>query len=98
MPLEDEDFPDDETLKKQNYEEFRLNSVQEHNLKEIEQSLKNKKVNGDNKKDILDYLQDLYTELSIIKKDEYQYEGEQNFNINRELQRIKKLIETVEKI
>jgi hypothetical protein len=94
----DEDFPDEETLKKQVYEEYRLEPVHEKNLKEIENNVRQKKVTADNKQDLLNYLQDLHTELSMIKQEEYQYEGENNFNINRDLQRIKRLILEIEKI
>ena len=91
-------FPDDETIKKENYEGYELSDFHERNLKEVVKELKEKRINSGNKATILDYLQKLYTELLMIKKQESPIEGESNFNINRDLQRVKKLIEEVEKI
>jgi len=91
-------FPDEETIRKENYEGYELSDFHGSNLKEIEKELKEKKINSKNKGTILEYLQKLYGELSMVKKQEYPYEGESNFNINRDLQRVKKLIEEVEKI
>ena len=98
MKWDDEYYPDDETIKKQEYQEFELSDVQEKNLKEIEDELKNKKITILNKKDMLEYLQTLYTDVLRIKKEEYPYEGDSNFNINRALEKIKNLIQEVEKV
>ncbi len=98
MPFQDEEFPDSETYKKETYKEFRLSDIQEHNLKEIEVELKNKKINNSNKDTMLEYLEGLYNDITKIKEVEYAYEGEQNFNINRYLQRIKKLMQEIEAI
>ena len=97
--MEDEyRFPDEETLRKENYEGYELSDFHEKNLKEIEKELKERKINSTNKGAILEYLQKLYTELSMTKKQEYPYEGESNFSINRDLQRVKKLMDEVERI
>ncbi len=98
MGLADNEFPDEETIKKQEYSSFKLTEVQEKNLAEIEMELKEKKIHPDNKDEVLDYLENLYSDISKIKEAEYSYEGEQNFNINRYLQRIKKLISEIEKL
>lgn len=94
----DYDFPDNETLKKQNYKEFKLTDIQEKNLKEIEKNYSEGKINSENKKDMLEYLETLHVEISKTKENEREYEGENNFNINRYLKRIEELIKKIEKI
>lgn len=94
----DEDFPDDETLKKQSYQGYKLSSVQEKNLQEIEKELKEGKLSHSNKEDVLDYLNGLHIELLKVREQEYSYEGEDNLNVNRYLQRVKKLIEAIDKL
>ncbi len=91
-------LPDDETLKKENYEEYTLSDVDEKNLGEIEFDLKKKKINTSNKKDILDYLQKLRSQINTIAKEEYKFEGAQNPNINKYLKRIEILNSEIEKI
>jgi hypothetical protein len=93
-----DDFPDDETLQEQNYKEFKLSALQEKNLKEIEKNVAEGKINSENKEDMLVYLERLYGQINEIKKEESKYEGEENFNINRYLDKIKKLIKEIEKI
>jgi len=94
----DGELPDDEILQRQKYGEFRLRPFEIKNLKEIEVNLEENKIHSANKKDILVYLEKLYHKLTNIKKMEYEYEGEENFNINRKLKTVKELIDQVEKI
>ena len=93
-----DDFPDEETLKEQSYKEFKLTPIDENNLKDIEKNLANKKIDSENKSDLLEYLEGLYAKINDIKKEEHSNEGDSNFNVNRYLTRIKKLISEIEKI
>ena len=86
-------FSGDDVIKKRNYKEFILSREDEESLLDIEKSIKEKKTF--NKKDILEFLQKLNAKVYAAKKNEYEYEGENNLNLNEYLDRIKKLMDAV---
>jgi hypothetical protein len=93
----DEYFPDDETLKRNLYKEYKLSEAEEASLKDIETQLKNRKIDSSNRDELLEYLESLHSKIMKVKEAEYSYEGEHNLNINRYLQRIKKLAQEIER-
>jgi len=95
----DDYFPsDDSTTLLKAYKEFELSKTDEDNLIDIEKSIENKKLNRYNKKDSADYLDKLYRRIAEVKKNEYDYEGDANLNINEYLSRIKNLINQLDKL
>lgn len=91
-------FAGEEAIKKKNYKEYVLDSVDENNLKDIEKSLEKGIIDSTNKKMMLDYLFNLHKKISEIKRNEFEYEGENNMNVNMYLNRIRKLIEKIQEI
>jgi hypothetical protein len=67
-------------------------------LKEIEKNIKNHNITKEHKNEILDYLNKLLNYVASIKKQEYEYEGDMNININEYLIKIKSLIEQINTI
>jgi len=88
----------DTTLNRKAFKEFVMDKVDEDNLTEIENNLRDGKINNSNKEVMMDYLGKLYNRIKEIKTLEYTYEGELNLNVNSYLQRIKTLLERIHQI
>ena len=98
MGSDDDMFVNDSQVTEKAYKEYKLSDLEEHNLKDIENSLSKGLINSSNKDDMLDYLEDFKDKLIKVKEAEYQYEGEDNNNINRAIKRVMKLIAAIEKV
>lgn len=95
----DSDYPvEKDAAEKFFYEEFKLSSLELHNLEEIEQMIEQKSYTKKRVDDSLDYLYKLQHRLREIKQIEAEFEGEKNYNINQALLRIKRLTGTLETI
>lgn len=80
------------------YEEFKLSSLELHNLEEIERMIEHKSYTKKRIDDSLDYLYKLQHRLHEVKRIESQYEGEENYNVNQALARIRHLTQVLENI
>lgn len=89
---------DDSIMQVRGYKEFKLDMVDENNLKDIENSLNNGKINANNKRDLLIYINGLFRKIAEIKKKEYVHEGDDNENVNEYLERISTLKSRLEQI
>ncbi|MGV8151087.1 MAG: hypothetical protein ACP5NV_05145 [Candidatus Woesearchaeota archaeon] len=94
----DDYFVGDEVIKKKNYKEFHLPKEDEDSLKDIEKTLHAGKINSSNKSMYLDFLYKLYVKVQMIKKNEYEYEGENNLNVNIYVDRIQSLIRKINEV
>ena len=96
--MEYTDEVDDSVMQNRGYEEFRLDKIDEDNLYDIENCLKNGKINSENKMDILTYLNTLFRKMSDIRKRENILVPEDNENVHDYLDRISKLRFQIEQI
>ena len=96
QPLDD--LPFDEELLHMMYKEYKLDSIERNNLKEIERMFAEKLFTKNNVKDSLSYLMEFEQKISHIIEVEYKYEGDANYNMNAALKRIKFLIEKLRSI
>ncbi len=102
VPVEerfDSDYPvEKDAAEKFFYEEFKLSSLELHNLEEIEQMIEHKSYTKKRIDDSLDYLYKLQHRLYEVKQIEAEFEGDKNYNVNQALLRIKRLAQTLENI
>lgn len=94
----DDYFVGDEIIKKKNYNEFVLPKHDQESLADIEKSLKEGKINSSNKAMYLEYLLKLFGKIDTIKKNEHEYEGDNNLNVNMYLDRIQRLIKKIQEV
>jgi hypothetical protein len=94
----DDYFVGDETIKKKNYGEFVLPKEDQASIDDIEKTLKAGKVNSSNKNMYLEFLFKLYGKIDIIKRNEREYEGDNNLNVNIYLDRIQRLIKKIQEV
>ena len=94
----DDYFVGDEVIKKKNYKEFSLPKEDEESIKDIEKTLKAGKINSSNKNMYLDFLYKLSAKVQMIKRNEYEYEGDHNINVELYLERINSLIRKVSEV
>jgi hypothetical protein len=97
MAMDDPYRPDDMSIQSRSYIEFKLEKVDEDNLREIENLLSTQKIDSSNKGWIIEYLTTLYRKIQNIKKMEYVHEGENNENVNEYLERISSLKSRIER-
>jgi hypothetical protein len=91
MSIYDPYEPNEKVIQARNYIEFRLSKADNDSIKNIEKSITEGKITIQNSKDSLGYLTNLYKKILEIKKQEYQYEGEDNENVNKYLEKISAL-------
>ena len=91
-------FAGEDTLKKRSYTEFKLDKVDKDNIESIEQGLASNTINSGNCSDSLEYLEDLYSKINMIKRDEFEYEGDNNENVNEYLLHIHSLIAKIKRL
>ena len=89
---------DDAVIKQRAYREFKLDKIDLDNLRGIEKALDSNNLNSNNSSDSLEYLEQLYAKITQIKANEYEYEGENNLNINQYLSRLKELISKIRRL
>lgn len=94
----DDYFVGDETIKKKNYGEFVLAKEDQASLDDIEKTLKAGKINSSNKNMYLDFLFKLHGKIDIIRRNEREYEGDNNLNVNIYLDRIQRLIKKIQEV
>jgi len=98
MVIDDPYEIDDDSMQTRSYIEFKLEKIDEDNLRDIEKSYSIGKIDSSNKRVMLEYLVKLYKKISDIKKMEHAHEGDDNENINEYLERIISLKKNIEKI
>ena len=94
----DDYFVGDETIKKKNYNEFVLPKEDQASLKDIEKSLDAGKINSSNKNMYLEFLFKMHGKIDVIKRNESEYEGDNNLNVNIYLNSIQSLIKRIQKV
>lgn len=88
-------FASDEAIKRRNYKEFVLSPLDQDSLKDIENTIAKGKVTDENREEIVEFLEGLHRRIMAVKRNEYEYEGEQNLNVNEYLMHIQKLLQRV---
>ena len=91
-------FVADETIKKRSYSGYTLEKEEELSLLDIEKTIAQHKVTRHNKTDMLEFLENLHTKILMIKHEEYEFEGDNNLNVNEYLARIQKLMQQLNKL
>jgi len=94
----DDYFVGDETIKKKNYNEFVLPKEDQASLDDIEKTLKEGKIDSSNKNMYLEFLFKLHGKIDIIRRNEREYEGDNNLNVNIYLNRIQSLIKRIQEV
>lgn len=94
----DDYFVGDEIIKKKNYKEFVLPKHDQESLADIEKTLKEGKIDSSNKTMYLEYLLKLFNSIDMIKRNEHEYEGDNNLNVNMYLNRIQGLIKKIQEV
>jgi hypothetical protein len=94
----DDYFVGDETIQKKNYNEYVLPKEDQSSLDDIEKTLNSGKVNSSNKNMYLEFLFKLHDKIDIIKRNEREYEEDNNLNVNIYLNMIQSLIKRIQEV